>query len=70
MSTPRKWSREELESEARRFDWSAVDALTDEQIEEAARADPDVVLPTEADLEKFDLVIPAKSRRAKPEAAE
>lgn len=70
MSTPRKWTREEIEADARRFDWSAVDALTDEQIEQAARADPDVILPTEAELAQFDFVIPAKSRHKPPEAAE
>ena len=55
----------------RDFDWSKVDALTDEQIIEAAKADPDSSLPTEAELKEFDLVIPAKSRRKPPsEAAE
>ena len=33
------------------FDWSAVDALTDEQIHAAAVADPDARPITEADLE-------------------
>ncbi|MGA0561620.1 hypothetical protein ACO2RV_04145 [Ancylobacter sp. VNQ12] len=49
----------------RDFDWSKVDALTDEQIIEAAKADPDTALPTEAELAEFDLVFPAKARREK-----
>lgn len=53
------------------FDWSKVDALTDEQIIAAAKTDPDSALPTDEELAEFDLVIPAKSRRAPPkEAAE
>lgn len=53
------------------FDWSKVDALTDEQIITAAKNDPDSSLPTHQELAEFDLVIPAKSRRKPPpEAAE
>jgi hypothetical protein len=53
------------------FDWSKVDALTDEQIIRAAKNDPDSSLPTDQELAEFDLVIPAKSRRKPPlEAAE
>lgn len=47
------------------FDWSKVDALTDEQIIAAAKADPDSSLPTDEELAEFDLVIPAKARREK-----
>ncbi|MBS7540416.1 hypothetical protein KHC27_15895 [Ancylobacter lacus] len=47
----------------RDFDWSKVDALTDEQIIAAAKADPDSALPTEEELAEFDLVLPAKARR-------
>mgnify|MGYP001810687194 CR=1 FL=1 len=50
------------------FDWSKVDALTDAQIIAAAKADPDSVLPTEAELAEFDLVLPAKARRERAEA--
>ena len=50
------------------FDWSKVDALTDEQIIAAAKADPDSVMPTEAELAEFDLVLPAKARRERAEA--
>ena len=35
------------------FDWSAVDALTGEQIHAAAMADPDARPITEADLERM-----------------
>lgn len=53
----------EAERLLRDFDWSKVDALTDEQIVAAAKADPDSILPTEAELAEFDLVLPAKARR-------
>ncbi len=39
-----------------KFDWSAVDALTDEQIHAAAMADPDCRPITEEDLERMPLV--------------
>ena len=68
---PTKKQLEEAEGLLRDFDWSRVDALTDAQIIEAAKADPDSSLPTDAELAEFDLVIPAKSRRKPPkEAAE
>lgn len=57
----------EAERLLREFDWSKVDGLTDEQIIAAAKADPDSSLPTEAELAEFDLVIPAKARREKPQ---
>ena len=65
-----KKTRREIEREVDKFDWSKVDALTDEQIIAAAKADPDALLPTEEELANFDLVIPAKSRRKPPQAAE
>lgn len=53
------------------FYWSEVDGLTDDQIIEAARTDPNSSLPSDDELARFDLVIPAKSRRRTPkEAAE
>ncbi|MDR6954011.1 hypothetical protein J2X65_003378 [Ancylobacter sp. 3268] len=68
---PSRKQFEESERLLRGFDWSKVDAMTDEQIIEAAKADPDSSLPTDAELAEFDLVIPAKSRRKPPkEAAE
>lgn len=63
MSSPKPLNEAELL--LRDFDWSKVDALTDEQIIAAAKADPDSSLPTDAELAEFDLVIPAKSRREK-----
>lgn len=53
----------EAERLLREFDWSKVDALTDEQIIAAAKADPDSSMPTDAELAEFDLVLPAKARR-------
>jgi uncharacterized protein (DUF4415 family) len=40
-------------------DWAAVDALTDDEIEEAVRNDPDAV-PLDIDWSKAVLVIPPK----------
>ena len=42
-------------------DWAAVDALTDEQIEEAIRNDPDAV-PLDFDWSDAVLVIPPKKK--------
>ena len=42
-------------------DWAAVDALTDEEIEEAVRNDPDAV-PLDFDWSKAVLVIPPKKK--------
>lgn len=62
---------DDIRREAAQFDWSKVDALTDEEIIAAAKADPDSALPTEAELAEFKLVVPARSRRPTPkEAAE
>jgi uncharacterized protein (DUF4415 family) len=42
-------------------DWAAVDALTDEEIEEAVRNDPDAV-PLDVDWSDAVLVIPPKKK--------
>ena len=42
-------------------DWAAVDALTDEEIEEAIRNDPDAV-PLDVDWSEAVLVIPPKKK--------
>jgi uncharacterized protein (DUF4415 family) len=42
-------------------DWAAVDALTDEEIEEAVRKDPDAV-PLDFDWSGAVLVIPSKKK--------
>lgn len=60
---PTKKQLEEADRLLRTFDWSKVDAMTDEEIIAAAKADPDSSLPTDEELEEFDLVIPAKARR-------
>jgi uncharacterized protein (DUF4415 family) len=44
-----------------RTDWAAVDALTDKEIEEAVRNDPDAV-PLDVDWSKAVLVIPPKKK--------
>ena len=67
---PTKKQLKEATRIAKEFDWSKVDALTDDEIIAAAKADPDSSLPTDAELAEFDLVIPAKSRRKPPAAAE
>lgn len=51
------------------FDWSKVDAMTDEAIVRAAKSDPDSALPDDEALAEFDLVLPPKSRKP-PAAAE
>jgi uncharacterized protein (DUF4415 family) len=53
----RKWG----ERRKGKTDWAAVDALTDKQIEEAVRNDPDAV-PLDFDWSKAVLVIPPKKR--------
>lgn len=52
------------------FDWSAIDALSDEQIIAAAKSDPDSAVPSDEELAEFVLVAPTQSRKASPEAAE
>ncbi|MGB6569532.1 MAG: BrnA antitoxin family protein, partial [Xanthobacteraceae bacterium] len=42
-------------------DWAAVDALTDKEIEEAVRNDPDAV-PLDVDWSQAVLVIPPKKK--------
>ena len=51
MPTKRKWTLAEIKAEAAAFDWSRLDAMTDEEIESAAAADPDSYLPTDEELE-------------------
>jgi hypothetical protein len=53
------------------FDWSAIDAMSDQELKAAWAWDKDTVWPSDDELAQFDLVIPAKSRRPPPkEAAE
>ena len=58
-------SKKDLDKIVSEIDWSEADALTDEEITEAAKADPDA-LPVGKDW--FDRA--AARRRAKKEAAE
>jgi uncharacterized protein (DUF4415 family) len=53
----RKWG----ERRKGKTDWAAVDALTDKQIEEAVRNDPDAV-PLDVDWSEAVLVIPPKKK--------
>ena len=50
-----------LERRKSETEWAAVDALTDEQIEEAVRNDPDAV-PFDFDWDNAVLVVPPKKR--------
>lgn len=61
---------EEADRLAKMVDWSKVGTKTDAEITAAAEADTDTALPTDAELAQFDLVIPARSRRTPPQAAE
>jgi hypothetical protein len=70
VSTQGKWNKTDIAAEVERFDWSHVDALTDRDIESAADADPNGILPSEAALESADLVIPANARAKRKQAAE
>jgi uncharacterized protein (DUF4415 family) len=50
-----------LERRASRTDWARVDALTDEEIAEAVRGDPDAV-PLDFDWSEAVLVVPPKKK--------
>ena len=50
-----------LERQTSRTDWARVDALTDEEIAEAVRGDPDAV-PLDFDWSDAVLVVPPKKR--------
>ena len=55
--TIRKWG----DRRRGKTDWARVDALTDEEIEEAVRNDPDAV-PLDVDWSEAVLVIPPKKK--------
>ena len=46
-----------------RTDWRRVDALSDEEIDEAARSDPDALPLSDEDLEKFQRVVDVRALR-------
>ncbi|HEX8164360.1 MAG TPA: hypothetical protein VF601_01065 [Beijerinckiaceae bacterium] len=70
MPTKRKQTLAELEDEARRFDWSRIEAMTDAEIEAAASADPDSHLPSDEELEEAVRDRTKRLRAAKKPAAE
>ena len=45
--------KEDLKHQKGTTDWERVEQLTDEEIREAARNDPDTALPTEEELREF-----------------
>ncbi len=52
----RKITSKEAKNIKGKTDWEEVDNLTDEEIEEAAKSDPDSALPTDEELNKFERV--------------
>jgi hypothetical protein len=56
----RKVSAEEAKKIKGRTNWEKVDKLTDEEIEEAARSDPDSALPSEEELRDFRPALPSE----------
>ena len=67
---PTKKQLEEADRLAKTIDWSFYDAMSDEEIRAHWAWDKDMTWPTDEELANFDLVIPAKSRRKPPQAAE
>ena len=51
--TTKKTSSEITKPQKGSTNWDEVDKLTDKDIEEASKDDPDTNLPTEEDLKKF-----------------
>lgn len=66
MSTKKK--RSDLEQALDAVDWAKLDAMTDEEIEAAARSDPDNPPLTDEELAQMRRVTPRCSK--KPSAAE
>jgi len=52
----KKITSEEAKNIKGKTDWEEVDELTDEEIEKAAKSDPDSALPTDEELKKFKRV--------------
>ena len=65
MPTPKQ--KNELRKALDAVDWAKLDAMTDEEIEAAARSDPDNPPLTDEQLAKMRLV---RKRRRGPDAAE
>jgi hypothetical protein len=66
VSTRKK--KNELEQALDAVDWAKIDAMTDEEIEAAARSDPDNPPLTDEELAQMRRVTPRGSK--KPSAAE
>ncbi len=64
----KKQTKDELRKALDAVDWAKIDAMTDEEIEAAARSDPDNPLLTEEQLARLRVVSPRS--RKKPTAAE
>jgi hypothetical protein len=58
------------ENLAKTVDWSKLSTMSDTEIRRRWHWDKDMTWPTDRELAEFDLVIPAKSRRKAPRAAE
>jgi len=67
VPTKQKWTQAETAEEVARFDWSRVDAMSDDQIEAAAAADPDSYVPSEEELKA---AVEARAKRLRKPAAE
>jgi hypothetical protein len=65
---PTKKQLDEAAEAAKRVDWAKIDAMTDEEIEAAARSDPDNPPLTDEELAQMRPVHPRAPR--KPSAAE
>jgi hypothetical protein len=66
VSTRKK--KNELEQALDAVDWAKIDAMTDEEIEAAARSDPDNPPLTDEELAQMRRVTPRRSK--KPSTAE
>jgi len=49
----KKISAEEARKQKGKTNWEEIDKITDKEIEEAAKSDPDTALPTEEELQQF-----------------
>lgn len=61
---PTKKQLEEAKRLAKEIDWATFEAMSDEEIRAHWAWDKDMTWPNRKELAEFDLVIPAKSRRA------
>ncbi|HEU5019086.1 MAG TPA: hypothetical protein VFT69_14075 [Pseudolabrys sp.] len=67
---PTEKQLQEADRLAETIDWSKLNSMSDEEIRERWAWDKDMTWPTNEELAEFDLIIPAKTRRRKSEAAE